>query len=74
MGDLLQSYGDASGAFVSATLVHRKLAVPCFAEGDRLLDALGLRGLPLVRRMPTMVGMAESPTAAFGARIHAAAY
>jgi hypothetical protein len=50
--DLLQLYGDDSGAGIAATLVRRKLAMPYTPADEWVLDALNYRGLPMARRLP----------------------
>lgn len=49
-GDVLQRYGDDSGAFISQTLQRRGLVVPYSTTHDWLLPALGVDGVGIVRR------------------------
>lgn len=59
--DLMQSYGDASGALLSDFLIRRGRARASGPEEDWVFVAAGLRateeGLQLVRRQPPIVGL-----------------
>jgi hypothetical protein len=57
MVDFFQSYGDASGAGISAALLHRKLAFANSPVDDWLLNAIGLHGVPYVCRQPNVAGI-----------------